>query len=75
MSDSLAKQVSDALRHLDAPHAEQPYADNQRWNAARVIRLQCARITDLETKLATARHCISQHQGGCINGCWEATDE
>lgn len=50
MSD-LTEEVSDALRHLDVRHAAQPYADNQRWNAARVIRLQQARITELEAEI------------------------
>lgn len=33
-----------------------------------------ARIEELEDALAKARHCISKHRGGCINGCWEATE-
>ena len=30
-------------------------------------------IVRLREALTVARHCISKHQGGCINGCYERT--
>ena len=39
--------------------------------AADRIDTQAAEIERLQGGLSKALRCISKHQGGCINGCWE----
>ena len=37
------------------------------------MREAADRIAELEAALRQARRCISKHQGGCANGCFDRT--
>ena len=52
--------IATTKQHLERRHANQPYADNQRWMALQAIKTLEARIAELEAELTETRRALGR---------------